>query len=124
MFTAVTVDGQHIRTIDLFTALFDSLNLKQSYNKDKHCKPLENILLDAEKNRRGPVIVFPEGTSGNGRGLLAKNNFFNHFNLERNNSLRTHIIAFKFEWQRFSPTYTVGGRFLHFYYLNSQVFLK
>ena len=38
-----------------------------------------------------------------------------------NPPLRTHLIGFKFTWNHFCPTYTVGNLFSHLYKLCSQI---
>ena len=60
MFTAISSDGTKVKRIGLFTALRDSMTPSLIYVPDNSFTNLQSILDDAEKRKRGPVVVFPE----------------------------------------------------------------
>ena len=61
-FTAISIDGKKIKEISIFQAIVDSMNLRRVYKPDGNMKyeSIQAILARAEKNRSGPVVVFPE----------------------------------------------------------------
>ena len=59
-FTAVSIDGDAVKSINLFTALFDSMNLRKVYKKDSTFEPLQDILYRCGSSYGGPVVLFPE----------------------------------------------------------------
>ena len=69
------------------------------------------------KSYRGarPLLLFPEGTTSNGRGLLT---FFPFdFTLLKVN---LRLIGLKYEYQDYCPCYTTDGKFVHFWWLICQ----
>merc|ERR1712232_452447 len=118
VFTAVSLDGTSVKQISLFTALFDSMKLRKTYTKDSSFEPLQDILYRAQRKQSGPVVVFPEGTNSNGKGLLEMGSFMKNVSSDQ---LRTHVIGFKFYWHYCSPTYTVGSFISHLYTLCGQI---
>lgn len=94
-------------------------NLERTYSKDdERCTTATELLAKAENGKRGPVVVFPEGTSSNGRGLLANSGALEGVQVRAE---RTHVLGFKYEWATFSPAYTVGSFFSCLYGTCSQV---
>ena len=94
-------------------------HLERTYSKDdERCTSATELLKNAEKAKRGPVVVFPEGTSSNGRGLLANSGALAGVEVRAE---RTHVLGFKYEWATFSPAYTVGSFLSCLYGTCSQV---
>ncbi|RKO91943.1 hypothetical protein BDK51DRAFT_23060, partial [Blyttiomyces helicus] len=73
----------------------------------------------AREGSGGPVVVFPEGTSSNGRGLLK---FFPVFSAIEPEALkgRLVILALKYSYEEFCPSFTVGNRLSHVFWLLCQ----
>jgi len=120
VFTTVPIDGEGlVIKRSVFGALSDALHLERTYSKDdSRCRTATELLKKAEAGSRGPVVVFPEGTSSNGRGLLANSRALKGVEVRAE---RTHVVGFKYEWVTHSPAYTVGSAFASVYGVCSQV---
>eukprot|EP00002_Diphylleia_rotans_P032809 TRINITY_DN691_c0_g1_i1.p1 TRINITY_DN691_c0_g1~~TRINITY_DN691_c0_g1_i1.p1 ORF type:complete len:346 (-),score=68.42 TRINITY_DN691_c0_g1_i1:239-1276(-) len=74
--------------------------------------PLSDLLKDAKAKRLGPVVLFPEATTSNGKAVLS-------FQTIDPNSIpsetRVILMAFKFDYQDFSPAFVVGSFWSHFF---------
>eukprot|EP01104_Vermistella_antarctica_P016373 TRINITY_DN5559_c0_g1_i1.p1 TRINITY_DN5559_c0_g1~~TRINITY_DN5559_c0_g1_i1.p1 ORF type:complete len:360 (+),score=90.10 TRINITY_DN5559_c0_g1_i1:99-1082(+) len=71
------------------------------------------------KSAEGPVVVFPEAVTSNGRTVLSPSPALHDKAFEGVG--KAHSIAFKLDNGTFSPTYTVGGFFVHLFRLCSQL---
>lgn len=120
LFTAVPIDSSGlVIERSVFGALSDVCHLERTYSKDdQRCMPATELLKKAERGSRGPVVVFPEGTSSNGRGLLTNSRALAGVEVRAE---RTHVLGFKYEWTTFSPAYTVGSFLSCLYGTCSQV---
>jgi hypothetical protein len=84
----------------------------------------------AKKNSLGPVVVFPEGTTTNGRGLikflpvLDKGGFQLKKDVSGNSGKgglpKFHIFGLRYDYDEYSPTYTIGGKMSHLIGLGAQ----
>lgn len=82
---------------------------------------LADVVEDARVSRKGPVVVFPEGTTTNGVVLLGCSPVFSHrFKLDA--TWHVHLIGFKYEYTDFSPVFTVGSFVVHLFKLCCQVY--
>ncbi|RIB05876.1 hypothetical protein C2G38_2117399 [Gigaspora rosea] len=122
IFTQVYPSSNTLRPISLWTALW----LTGSYPEDKppssvKTYSLQELVREATINKLGPIVVFPEGTTSNGRALLKIAPTFKSLSLPIE-AFSIHILTARYEYDNFSPTYTVGNKFWHFVMLCSQYF--
>ncbi|KAI8930343.1 hypothetical protein BC831DRAFT_440152 [Entophlyctis helioformis] len=66
-----------------------------------------------------PIVVFPEGTTSNGRGLLKFLPVFKDVDLDELN-VQIHIVGLKYVYDEWCPTYTVGSRLSHAFWTLAQ----
>ncbi|KAJ3101208.1 hypothetical protein HK100_004577 [Physocladia obscura] len=79
-------------------------------------------LCDIARNQRlGPVVVFPEATTTNGRALLQFTRVLDGIDA-KHGSYKIHIIALKYIFDEYAPTYTIGGKFSHLIGLGAQFY--
>ncbi|KAJ2523737.1 Vacuolar protein sorting protein vps66 [Coemansia sp. RSA 2049] len=84
-------------------------------------RPLKSITEEARAKRLGPVVVFPENATSNGRALLQFLPVFGEFgNLDEKTNI--HVVGFKYPFQSFSPAYSVGNQAAHLFGLCCQVY--
>ncbi|KAI8897174.1 hypothetical protein BC833DRAFT_594826 [Globomyces pollinis-pini] len=108
IFLGVTVDGKVARlsTWDAFTDagnvlthLDDSMTLSDYLKADT-----SNI----------PIVLFPEGTTSNGRGILKFIPVFKDFNM-KDSKVQITVMGIKYVWDQFCPTFTTGNKLTHFF---------
>ncbi|CAG8595434.1 5546_t:CDS:2 [Paraglomus brasilianum] len=114
VFTQLYPATNTLRPISLWRAIA----IAGSYPEFKPPTNLETYKLKdlcqlAAKNRWGPIVIFPEATTSNGRALLKFCPIFHEMSLPVKNCV-IHVYAIKYDYEGFSPTYTVGSRFWHF----------
>ncbi|KAJ1548243.1 hypothetical protein HK096_007409 [Nowakowskiella sp. JEL0078] len=78
---------------------------------------LEELASKLKTSGGGPIVVFPEGTTSNGRGLLKFLPVLNSLDLSK---FRIQLIGLKYEFEEFSPSFTVGSKLFHMFGLLSQ----
>ncbi|KAJ3415696.1 hypothetical protein HDV05_004374 [Chytridiales sp. JEL 0842] len=85
---------------------------------------LSQISSWAKKEMKGPVVVFPEGTTTNGRGLIkflpVLENAGFKLGPKDGGAPRFHVFGLKYEYEDYSPTYTIGGKLSHVIGLGAQ----
>ncbi|EFC40929.1 predicted protein [Naegleria gruberi] len=117
-----------LKPFGFFGALYHTLFGQFSESTDnlhKDCQPLHEIVRDAKKYSRGPVVVFPEAVTSNGRGVLKFHNYF--FDdmeqvLREDKNFQVVIIGFKYTYEEFSPAYHLGNFWQHIYGTLAQVY--
>ncbi|KAI9478536.1 MAG: hypothetical protein EXX96DRAFT_571287 [Benjaminiella poitrasii] len=118
VFTQVYTDTDKVRVISLWEAICLAGKVPESKpSSGALLYSVEELSLKAKKNNRGPVVVFAEGTTTNGRALLK---FAPIFSKDYKSLSRFHIMAFKYEYGNMPPTFTVGNQFFHFFKICSQ----
>lgn len=90
---------------------------------------LAEVVKYCKLNKMGPVVVFPESVTSNGRSILSfQKQIFNDSNLIkvlRDEKIKIHLIGFKFEYQNFSPCYHhTCSPLRHLYGLTTQFYNK
>jgi len=75
-------------------------------------------LIQYGKERNSPIVLFPEGTTSNGKSVLQCFNVMDGLNREQ--ALKVNVLGFKYEFEDFSPSYTVGSSLKHLFILCCQ----
>ncbi|KAI8083058.1 uncharacterized protein BX664DRAFT_339724 [Halteromyces radiatus] len=125
VFTQVIPSVNKVRRISLWQAIRSCVYLpvmtpEEANVNENDLYTVKQISSQAKNNKWGPVIIFPEATTSNGRALLKFSApLFNEFKPTDRDG-RFHVIAFKYEYSYMSPTYTVGYQLVHLLSLCSQ----
>ncbi|CAG8570638.1 8678_t:CDS:10 [Diversispora eburnea] len=120
VFTQIYSQTNKLRPISLWTAL----KLTGSYPElvspiGTKTFSLHELMIEAKNNSWGPIVIFPEGTTSNGRALLKFIPIFKDYSFPIKN-FSINIITFRYEYENFSPTFTVGSKLWHLMRLCSQ----
>jgi hypothetical protein len=122
VFTSVCIeadDTYYLTNVSLIGALWNIINPSKKTSADTF-KDIRSIIEYAKVNKFGPVIVFPEGSTSNGRGLLK---FIAPIVQEIfESSISFHLVGFKYHYESYSPSYTVGSLPLHLFQLCNQLY--
>ncbi|ORX95616.1 hypothetical protein K493DRAFT_282622 [Basidiobolus meristosporus CBS 931.73] len=118
VFTQVYLSNLSVRPLSVWSALKACGTYPEAEPKSKvQTYSLNELSEIAKQQNRGPVIVFPEGTTSNGRALLKFLSLFDGLNIQK---VQVHIVALKYTYEDYAPVYTVGNRFFHLFRLCSQ----
>ncbi|KAJ2077812.1 Vacuolar protein sorting protein vps66 [Coemansia sp. S142-1] len=121
VFIEIDNASTYARPISLWTALTSPARQTPALLPAKEARPLREITEDARLKHLGPVVVFPENATSNGRALLQLLPVFEDAaNLDEKSNI--HILAFKYPFQSFSPAYSVGSQMGHLFGLCCQVY--
>ncbi|KAI9261589.1 hypothetical protein BDA99DRAFT_439045 [Phascolomyces articulosus] len=98
VFTQVYPQGQ-VQRIGFWKALRACTKMPpsledQEQEKDQLCS-IRELQQQAKENGWGPIVVFPEGTTSNGRALLKFANVFQSFQPSERDG-RFHIVSFRY----------------------------
>ena len=97
---------------------FISPSSSNKSNKKQSGELLSDVVKFAKDNNLGPVCVFPESTTSNGRGILRYQKVFDdklNKVLAGQPSSKVHIIGFKYNYQHFSPAFHIWFNSMDFY---------
>ncbi|DBA01602.1 TPA: hypothetical protein N0F65_011358, partial [Lagenidium giganteum] len=122
VFVYVTQDGAAkgvVHACGLIEALYRSLAMPVISDNDASRK-----LVDVVARASGPVVVFPEGARSNGKSVLKFLPILEHlpFKLPGGAPLRLHLLAFRYEFNNFSPSHSAGSGWAHFFWTSSRVY--
>ncbi|KAJ2821941.1 Vacuolar protein sorting protein vps66, partial [Coemansia sp. 'formosensis'] len=121
VFIEVDNASTYARPISLWAALTSPARQTPALLPAKEARPLRDITEYARLNYLGPVIVFPENATSNGRALLQFLPMFEDAaNLDEKSSI--HILTFKYPFHSFSPAYSVGSQLGHLFDMCCQVY--
>lgn len=93
-------------TLEILSRTFKIEVAKGSESLDEIIKKAEALYC--------PIVIFPEGSTTNGRALLK-------FNVFTKLPARTFLFGLLYAKSDFSPSFSVGSGFKHFYNLSSQL---
>ncbi|KAJ3429965.1 lysophosphatidic acid [Anaeramoeba flamelloides] len=110
-----------VKKRNLITCIFDLLfNIKHEKNGKNLKKyiPLAQLIKQSKKRSGGPVVVFPDGLSTNGSGMLEFLPIFEDSNLEKDQPNKIVLLGFKNlkktrKNQIFNPSFSIGNPFKH-----------
>jgi len=80
---------------------------------------LKDIIKESKEKKTGPIVVFPEGTTTNGKGLLKFLPVFKDFTPK--DELVLHVYSIKYQFYGHNVSYTVGSKFAHLYNLCTKI---
>ncbi|KAJ2687940.1 Lysophosphatidic acid:oleoyl-CoA acyltransferase 1 [Coemansia spiralis] len=121
VFIEIDNASTYARPISVWAALTSAARQTPALLPAKEARPLREITETARLNCLGPVVVFPENATSNGRALLQFLPMFEDAaNLDEKSDL--HILAFKYPFQSFSPAYSVGSQLGHLFGVCCQVY--
>eukprot|EP01135_Chromosphaera_perkinsii_P009396 Nk52_evm72s1737 gene=Nk52_evmTU72s1737 len=99
-----------------------SLNSDGNNKKGNGDMTVKEVVEKSRKSCAGPVVLFPEGSSSNGRSLLHPTLFecglLSGVDLT---SCYIQIVGMKYPFTHFSPSYTVGSVWMHLFRLCCQM---
>ncbi|KAK9722201.1 Lysophosphatidic acid:oleoyl-CoA acyltransferase 1 [Basidiobolus ranarum] len=118
VFTQIYSSKSVVRPLSFWSALKECGTYPEIEPKSKvQTYTLSELCDIAKEQGRGPLVVFPEGTTSNGRALLKFTSIFDGLDIQK---IRIHIVALKYVYEDYAPVYTVGSRLFHFFRLCSQ----
>ncbi|KAE9338237.1 hypothetical protein PR003_g11611 [Phytophthora rubi] len=101
-------NGGLVHVCGLVEALYRSLALPVSAERVKPTRKIADVV----KRASGPVVVLPEGARSNGKAVLR----FIPVLQNLPTRTRVHLVAFRYEFKRFSPSHTAGGAWSHLFW--------
>ncbi|KAJ2723744.1 Vacuolar protein sorting protein vps66 [Coemansia sp. Benny D115] len=111
----------HARRVTMWEALRAPAHPPPALLEASSAQPLSNITQEARLKHQGPVVVFIENTTSNGRALLQPLPVFEELgNLDEKSTV--HVWALKYPAKNFSPAYSVGSQAAHLFWLCAQVY--
>ncbi|KAG2210552.1 hypothetical protein INT47_002494 [Mucor saturninus] len=120
VFTQIYTESEKIKIISLWEAIRLAGKIPESApSSDDQVYTVQELSLKAKKGGWGPIVVFAEGTTTNGRALLKFAPIFKDYKVDQKDG-QFQVMAFKYEYAGMSPTYTVGNQLFHFFKLCSQ----
>eukprot|EP00126_Sphaerothecum_destruens_P000412 Sdes_comp10467_c0_seq1m2169 len=82
---------------------------------------LVDLIHLARQKKLGPIVIFPEGTTSNGKSLLQFLPFLADPKQPENtiplHKITFQIVGLKYPFQQFSPAFTCGSLFSHLFQL-------
>ncbi|KAG1047897.1 hypothetical protein G6F46_011470 [Rhizopus delemar] len=115
VFTQVYSNTTQVKKISLWQAI-RSVNQIPPATPTSTVYDIKELSLKAKEQGWGPIVIFPEGTTTNGRALLK----FVPLSFDDVDLNRFHLLSFKYEYGSMPPTFTIGNQWIHFFKLCSQ----
>ncbi|KAF9205825.1 hypothetical protein BGZ49_003460 [Haplosporangium sp. Z 27] len=108
VFTQIYPETLTVRQVSMWQALLLSGDYPElSPPSGTETFPLLEFVKTMHKNGSGPVVIFPEGTTTNNRAILKFIPIFKDCSVPET-SINISIIALKYDYRKFAPTFTVG----------------
>ncbi|KAJ2664236.1 Lysophosphatidic acid:oleoyl-CoA acyltransferase 1 [Coemansia sp. RSA 1199] len=110
-----------VRPVSMWTALRAPARATPALLPASEAQSLGSVVRDARVKRMGPVVVFPENATTNGRALLQLLPVFEDAaNLDE--KAKVYVMALKYPAQAFSPVYSLGNQFVHLFGVCAQIY--
>ncbi|KAJ1951077.1 Vacuolar protein sorting protein vps66 [Linderina macrospora] len=110
-----------VRQVSMWQALRAPARQTPALLPAAEARSLKEITEMARVQRLGPVVVFAENATTNGRALLQLLPVFGEAeNLDE--KARIHVMAFRYPFESFSPAYSVGNQFAHVFQVCCQMY--
>ncbi|CEP16205.1 hypothetical protein [Parasitella parasitica] len=120
VFTQIFTDTNKVKIISLWEAIRLAGKAPESKPSSQDSVfTVQELSRKAKKGNWGPLVVFAEGTTTNGRALLKFAPVFDDYRRDQKDG-NFQIMAFRYEYGNMPPTFTVGNQFFHFFKLCSQ----
>ncbi|KAJ3439986.1 oleoyl-coa acyltransferase [Anaeramoeba flamelloides] len=129
VFTGICKKAGNVVPITAGKAVIDTLLNNHYLNNQTDCVPFSDLIGKTQKQFLGPIVVFPEGTTSNGKSLLQFTPVFENWTkyAEKDSESSSQIIPICFKCnrnfftnKRFVPIFTLGNSFRFLYNLCSQ----
>ncbi|KAJ1721633.1 Vacuolar protein sorting protein vps66 [Coemansia erecta] len=121
VFVEIDNATMHVRRLSLWSALRAPSQPTPALLPASEARPLKSITQEARLKGLGPVVVFPENATSNGRALLQLLPVFEEVENQDDKS-EMHLVAFRYPFRFFSPAYSVGSQMGHLFGLCCQVY--
>jgi hypothetical protein len=85
---------------------------------------LSELMKESKKKNIGPILLFPEGSTTNGKSILKFQPIFDE-NFEttlKQENLNIHVIGIRYQFSHFSPCFHLDDFYSHLYHLLGQVY--
>ncbi|TDH70329.1 hypothetical protein CCR75_003993 [Bremia lactucae] len=102
-------DGKTGHVCGLLEALYRSIAMPVNTN----CYQSTRTIADVVRRASGPVVVFPEGARSNGKAVLSFMPVLQSLPVKT----RVHLVAFRYEFNRFSPSQAAGDAWPHLFWI-------
>jgi hypothetical protein len=94
VFVQVYTDSHKVKPISLWQAITNTGNMPTTAPKNETLYSVKDLSKLAKNNKMGPIVVFAEGTTTNGRALLQFVSLFKDYTVtDKDGSF--HIMSFK-----------------------------
>ncbi|ETK77638.1 hypothetical protein L915_16110 [Phytophthora nicotianae] len=101
-------DGGLVHVCGLLEALYRSLAMPVSAERVKPTRKITDVV----RRAAGPVVVLPEGARSNGKAVLRFIPVLQNLPIKT----RVHLVGFRYEFKRFSPSQSAGGAWAHLFW--------
>ncbi|CAI5742186.1 unnamed protein product [Hyaloperonospora brassicae] len=103
-----SASGHLVHVCGLLEALFRSLTMPVTAERVKPTRKMADVIRRAS----GPVVLLPEGARSNGKAVLRFTSLLQNLPTQT----RVHLMSFRYEFKRFSPSHTAGGAWSHLFW--------
>ncbi|KAL6595934.1 hypothetical protein U3516DRAFT_646460 [Neocallimastix sp. 'constans'] len=117
VFVKIFEDGK-VKQISFLEAIKNNGSYPE-LKEEEGAVSLKDIIKESKEQKKGPIVVFPEGTTTNGKGLLKFLPVFKEFTPK--DDITLHVYSIKYQFYGHNVSYTVGSKFVHFYQLCSKI---
>uniref|UniRef100_M4BVL6 Phospholipid/glycerol acyltransferase domain-containing protein n=1 Tax=Hyaloperonospora arabidopsidis (strain Emoy2) TaxID=559515 RepID=M4BVL6_HYAAE len=100
--------GNLVHVCGLLEALYRSLTMPVTAERVKPTRKIADVVRRAS----GPIVLLPEGARSNGKAVLRFTSLLQNLSVRA----RVHLMAFRYEFKRFSPSHTAGGAWPHLFW--------